>query len=56
MVKEVKKDLQDVQQRFHIYVRNGYIGACDATLAQIKAAFPWSAVIGRRVDVYAMAR
>jgi hypothetical protein len=46
----------DEMQKFHVYVKNGYVGSTIATLADIKAAFPWSEVTGTRVDVWAIGR
>jgi hypothetical protein len=41
--------------KFHIYVRNGYVGSVVCTLNALRRAFPWSTVSGMgRVDVYAM--
>lgn len=43
--------------KYHVYVRNFYVGSVVCTLAELRKAFPWSTIDGAgRVDVYAMGK
>lgn len=40
-------------QKFHIYVKGGYIGTVYATEAEIKRHMPWSEITGSSVNLFA---
>jgi hypothetical protein len=40
--------------KWHVYVKGGYIASTLATLAEIKAAFPYAVIVGNSVNVWGM--
>lgn len=40
--------------KWYVYVKGGYLATTVATLAEIRAAFPYATIVGASVNVWAL--